>query len=300
MADHEPASGTTFASRTKSLNLLEQAGITDVTQAQLQTGGKALEQRIETQALFPQQDFALPTPRPLTQTTGALGVLESGTDSFTKQLEAQAAAVQEPTQQSFQNLIRSLNETQGETRLSLEAEQQLGVPGLEAELKDINNQLIAEQVALRRQIEQIEKNVEGKFGGAVEANVRRAQTESLRRQADLAVVQMAAQGKFDSAKAIADRAVKAQMEEQRQRNEILAFVFETNKEFFNKAEERAFASGLADRNRALDAEEKKLQQISDLKLNMLTNGAPRELILQDFDSVDELLASGGQYVDALL
>jgi hypothetical protein len=126
------------------------------------------------------------------------------------------------------------------------------VDPLQAELTDINDQMRREQHSNVRRLEDLEKNARGMTAAGLDAEKNRINTESLRRQADLAIIQLSRQGRYDSAKAIADRAVAAEFEKQQLRNETLKFVYEQNKDKFTTAEQRAFETAQSDRERSLE------------------------------------------------
>jgi hypothetical protein len=184
---------------------------------------------------------------PSTSSAGMLGEIESSVDTFSKDLEAEKSRTETDYKSSFEDFARGVLETPGETELTAKAETKAGVDDLNLELKGINDQLRKEQHALRRQIEAIQDNKAGLFGGAVNQEINRVQGESLRRQADLYVIQQGVQGKYDSAKAIADRAVAVQMEQSQRKLNILQLNYERNKDLFTKAEQRAFETKQADR-----------------------------------------------------
>lgn len=141
-----------------------------------------------------------------------------------------------------------------------------GVDETKAELDDVNAQLLQEQEGLRREIETIENNAEGLTRTAVLNKVDEARRRSLRTQADLAVIQLARQGKYDSAKAVADRAVAMQLERQKQKLDVLRFIYEENKEQFSKDEARAFETAQKERERMLQNEEYRLRAEFDQKI----------------------------------
>lgn len=251
---------------------------------------------INSTALAPAPKFTLPDKAPTPSLAPALG-------GYFEQYAKDFGVV--PAEQNKNNsldaLISSLANTPGETALTAQAYNQGGVDNLGLELKDLNNQLLGEQQALKNELSAIEKNTEGLTIGALQDRMNDAKTASLRRQSDIAVVQMAKQGQYDSAKAIADRAIAAQLERDRQRNEILQFVYGENKELFNKKEQRAFEVAQADRNRELDRKERDLKTISDLSLDALQNGAPAAIAAQmrSAKTVEDAYKIGGQYVGAL-
>lgn len=145
------------------------------------------------------------------------------------------------------------------------------------ELDEINQQILAEQVGLERKLEEIDKNPEGLFGGALEDKKEKVRRESLRKQADLSIIQMARQGRYDSAKEIADKAVSAQMERQKIQFDYASFIYNEYKDLFSTAEQREFEELRDERRRKIDEEEASKKNIYNLAVTALENGAPSSL-----------------------
>ena len=201
--------------------------------------------------------------------------LPSGAAGFQGSLEAYSAAGlqnkanadKQKYNQSGTALANALFSSQGETQLQdMLYSQDGGVDNLKVELDDINQQILQEQEGVRREIEAIQDNAEGLTRGAVAGRIDEARRKSLRTQADLSVVQLAKQGRYDSAKAVADRAISVQLEKQKQNIDTLRFIFEESKDMFTKAEERAFLAAQADRERQLENEEYRLRAEYDAKI----------------------------------
>jgi hypothetical protein len=259
-------------------------------------------QPITTESVRPEPLANASVPVGGTQTANFQGLLESATTNFTRDLERQAKAQEQVSSNSLERLVAEQLGSEGEvTQTAREYSRAGGVDELGVQLGDLNNQILQEQTALRRQEQKIRENQGGMLAGAIEDEVNRARSESLSRQADLYVIQQGLQGRYDSAKAIADRAVAVRLEQQRNRIDSLKFQYQENKELFNKSEERAFQSLISDRERAFAKEEKTLQDISDLSINALENGAPPTIASQmrQAKTVEEAIRIGGQYVNRL-
>jgi len=212
---------------------------------------------INSQSLTPQPSFNLTPPKPASEAAGFQGYMEMSAN----QLAQQQQQVRESRGDLFDAMIKSDTETGLQD--TLYAQQ---VDPAEAELNDINNQILAEQHSTRRQIEALQKNPQGLFGGALQDKIDEIETKSTAKQADLAIVQLSKQGKFDSAKRIADRAVTAMLEKQKLRNDALRFNYEENKDLFDKNEQRIFEFMQGERERSLENEEYRLRQEFDQKI----------------------------------
>ena len=218
----------------------------------------------------PTTPFNIPAASP---TTGAAG-LEGQLSEFAKQYQVQAQEAQKAKEQSGKDLANALFSTQGEATLTNDLYSRPGgVDETQRELQDINQQLLQEQEGFRREVETIQDNAEGLTRGAVAGRIDEARRRSLRTQADLSVIQLAKQGRFDSAKAIADRAIAVQLEKDKQRNDILKFIYEENRDAFNKSEQRAFEVAQGERERELDRKENEEKEKYELLIAAASNSA---------------------------
>lgn len=264
--------------------------------------GKALTTSpvINSSSLAPAKPFNVTQPKPATSGIGLGAMVETGADDYTKNLAAKAKTSESGKTASLNSYLENLMNSKGETELTADA-YSTEVDPLQKDLDEINSQINAEVMANRRRIEAIRKNSKGLFGGAVEQEATRVNDESVARQADLSVIQMARQGRYDSAKTIADRAVQVKLEKQKNLNEALRINYEDNKSLFDKDEQRSFEAAQSDRERKLDNEEKQLQEISDLSIDALTNGASTATVsnMRKAKTVEEAIRIGGQYVGAL-
>lgn len=256
---------------------------------------------ITSDSLKPVTPINLTQPQPSTAVDGLGGVVQANADAFTANLAEQKKATETTKKSSLDAYIEALKTQQSQTQMEDTAySQKGGADDLQKELNDINAQINAEIQSNRRQTEAIQK-AGGQSKAQVDAQVANINRESIAKQADLSVIQMAKQGQYDSAKAIADRAVRAKFEQQKLYNEALKFNYEENKELFTKAEQREFDTLLSDRNRKLDAAEAETKTISDLSIQALQDGAPASVAsaMRSAKTVAEAISIGGRYVGAL-
>lgn len=241
---------------------------------------------LDSSTISPVAPLRITNPTTTSDAVNFQGFLESAAqnqkttfDTYTQNLQQQSLVAEKEKSKSLKDYLGGLLGQKGETQLTAEAyAQQNGVDAVQKELNDINQQILQEQVGLQRQVEAIEKNPEGKFGGAIAQDVAKARTESLRRQADLSVIQMGIQGRYDSAKAIADRSIAVQLEKQKNLNEALRLNYEENKDLFTLKEQRAFESAQSDRERELAQKEADMKQISDLSIEALKAGVSTQVV----------------------
>lgn len=195
----------------------------------------------------------IPTPLPSTESDGLSALISADADAYTKNLATRADRTNKMREQSLSALLKGLTDSDTEAAMENDMYSDVVDPA-EAELSKINQEILAEDVALNRRLDRIKKNEQGLYGGAVEQEMQRIIDESTERKADLSVVQLAKQGAYDSAVKRADRAVAAKFEAQRQRNELLQFAYEENRDMFDKEEQRLFETMQTDRQNKLELE----------------------------------------------
>ncbi len=258
---------------------------------------------IQADKLGKAQPFNLNKVSPTTGVDSMLGEFETGAqdfqDQYSKTLADRAKTTETAKTSSKSRLMQSILGSKGEAELTDQAYQE--VDPVEAELNDINDQIRREQVGLQRRVEALEKNPQGLFGGALEDEINKVKTDSVRKQADLSIIQMAVQGRYDSAISQANRKVDVMLERQKAVNDALRLDYEDNKDLFTQAEQRQFETMQSDRERGLDAEEAELKAVNELALNAQRNGAPTSLVQQALgaNTQAEALALVGGYVDRL-
>ena len=251
-------------------------------------------------SLEPVNGFNLPTPKVPTGQTSLMADFEVQ-DEFTQALTDSKKTAESAKTNSLDAYIKQLQESKGLTQLTAdEYAKEGGVDSITPELNDINDKIRKEQLALRRATERIEKVGGGLASGAT-AEISNLERDSFAKQADLSIIQMAAQGKYDSAKEIADRAVSAKLEQQQIYNETLKFAYEENKDLFTTAEQREFDTLLGNRERKLTEEREKQTAIYDLALQAQQDGAPTAVVQQMMKAKtrEEAMGAGGSYIGAL-
>lgn len=210
----------------------------------------------------------------------ALGGMIASQPDYTKQLTDAATASQQTTDQAFNGYLEGLRGKIGETQATAKAyEKKGGVDDLQKKLNTYDQQLAMEQNALRRRQEAIQRNAVGMSAQAISDEVARVERESLAKQADISIIRAGVAQDYSTAKAIADRAVAVQMEQQGNTIEALKLNYERNKDMFDKAEQRAFEAKQKDRENAYNEELAKKKEISDMSLLALENGADGSLVM---------------------
>lgn len=253
---------------------------------------------LSSDVLVSQPDFSLPDPSPSTSAAGELAFLESSSDSWLKFLKSQAEQTGAAEAKSFQDYIQQQLNAPTKSELKSDAYGiKGGVDDIQKELDLIGSQLKAEQHKLRRQLEAIDEKGGGLKVGAY-AEKENLERLSLKKQADLAVIQMSIQGRYDSAKEIADRAIDAQFDADQKRIDLYQQVYDRNKDLFTESEKRLFEERQAERQRDFETKKQEAKDISDLSIDALSNGAPKAVAakMKEAKTVAEAMEIGGQWV----
>jgi hypothetical protein len=251
----------------------------------------------------------LKSPEPLTGADGLLGMVETGannwmTDYQTKsQQNQELAKIKTEMEASKQSIREKLFGSKGEVQMTDEVYSQTVDP-LESELKAINQDILLEQNSLRKQIEGLDNQP-----GTIEQKQQREydlKKESAKYQADLYIKQMGIQGRYDSAKAIADRKIAVALEKDKRDLELLKWNYEENKEIFTKEEQRMFETAQADRERALDAKQKQMETFENTRLALLKSANEQNAPLQVKTAIasarttEEAIQAAGQWAGDVL
>lgn len=147
-----------------------------------------------------------------------------------------------------------------------------------SQVTDFTNKLEAEQLALTRKLEDLDKNPQGLFGGGLQQEKDRIERDSLRKQADIAILGNAFQRKFTDAKAIADRKVENELAPLKAQIATRKWILEQNKDSLTNAEKRAYDLSIKEEERQYKEQELNKTKSNDYILNAVQGGAPTNLV----------------------
>lgn len=260
---------------------------------------------LNSETLNEEPPLKLPTTPVSTAGVGAQGFFETYLKGQQDRIKAQTtiadAAAKDKTESrgTLEETMAGLLAIPGE-QAKLEAD--ADIAGKTQKVTDYTNQLEAEQLAMRRRSEKIRKNDAGLFAGAIEDEVGRVERESLSKQADLALLQSAANRDLATAQSIIDKKIELKLEPLKQKLEFDKFFYEENKDTFTAAEERAFQLQSDSDEQALAHATTELETIHSAFTKAAENGAPDAVlqsILASTTSSDALKAAGQYMQDPL-
>lgn len=191
----------------------------------------------------------LPPPTVQTLTTGTQDYISSQNQSVKTEQQKQVDLEKrqlDNQRNDITSLITDLGNSQG---IKNELYKTEGVDTAKKQVDEYTSQLEAEQLSNTRRIQAIQKNPQGLFAGGMEQEVNRVNSESLTKQADLAILQNNALRKYSTAAEIADRAVEAKLEPMKAKLEALKFFYAENKADFDKKDDRAYAELIKQKDR---------------------------------------------------
>lgn len=263
---------------------------------QIERGGQV----ITPENLTPTPQVQVTPPATPTVSPQLQADLEVQTDEFTNNLTAQREQAEKGRGTALSEYLSTVRGMSTPSQLQADALEETGANAASLELNDINDQIRREQLSNRRAKERI-LEAGGQSKARAQAQIANLDRASLSKQADLSVIQQAVQGRYDSAREIADRAVQARLEHQQLMTEAAKFNYEENKQLFTVAEQREFETLLGNRERAIQTEADKLKTIQNLALQAMQDGAPRDVVsqMQKATTVEQATSIGGQYIGAL-
>ena len=302
-------SGGTPANTTPTVNAKATPPTPNSLMTQLQRAQTALNQKtgkttptITSSTLTPTAPIKITPSAVPVETAGLQGTIQGTQDTYTQSLIDDRKAKESALAQPRNDIQDFLREMRGKTTLTDEQySQKGGVDAVQKELNDINQQILVEQRSLQNKLDTLEKNSQGKLQGGLEDQMNDVTRESIKKQADLSIIQMGVQGRYDSAKSIADRAVSAYMEKQDLILKTAMFNYQENKDLFTASEQREFETLAGNRERELTTEKENKKSIYDLGIQAQLDGAPTSVVQSMFaaKTKEEAMSIGGSYIGRL-
>jgi len=279
---------------------LPQVGSTEFKQAQ--SGVMPVQTTLNAESIANVTPMQPAQPAPETKGIGLASTLEAQAKAYAdsvvnnQALEATKAKVDTAATSLVDRLLgRKTKVAETDTAYTQE-----GVDTAKKELNDINNLAIQEEVANRRQLQELEKTFKGTSGG-LEATKSVINKQYLERRADLAVIQLAKQNNYALAKEIADRKVDAALEKDKNAVEALRFQYERDKDQYTKSEQRQFEAQQSERERLVKEKETKEKNLNTTRIELLKSAneqkAPVAVLqaIQAAKTPEEAINAAGQY-----
>jgi hypothetical protein len=278
------------------------------------TGEQGLQQLSPLQPITPAQLEEEPVPvdipeqPPVSPETDALTDIEAQAqqfevpepDQFLVEQQQRTQQLADQSQNTLDDYVNSFLFAPTFQDIQNQVIEETGVTGLKENVARYGAQLRSEQESLRKKIDNLQR-VGGGLAMGRQAEINKLERDSLSRQSDLALLQLAATEQWEVAQEAADRAVDAMFARQEREMEARRFLYEENKDLFTTAEQRLFETRQSDRERELDAERENERDLKSIKVEALRmaqlNQAPRNIIeaIGKASTPEEVLTAGGQY-----
>lgn len=224
---------------------------------------------------------------------GLSGALEAGTNSDIKNEDLfNTEALKKSSDKASADVLRGILDA-GNTSAGVDyAEQDMA----RKEANKYSQQIQSEQLALRRQQENILKNnPTGALRGGQADLLANIERDSLSKQADIAILKAGATQDYETAKSIADRQVALNTEQAKMKLEAYKFIADTAKGEYKTALEQKIKKADAE----LKKQEETEKAIADMKVNVAQSDAPNKqdmlTNLGKAKTLDEALKIAGKY-----
>jgi hypothetical protein len=180
-------------------------------------------------------------------------------------------------------------------------EQEAGISKDSKASDELASRIEAKQLAATRQIEALEKNPQGLFGGGLQQEITRIERESAREIADLSIAQNAINRQLLTAQTLVNQKIALETQDLKTKADNLRFFYTENKELLTKAEDREYSNLVKQADREYNDEKEKLAKLESTKLALLKSaaeqGAPNELLqsIQTSKTPEEAITKAGRY-----
>lgn len=220
--------------------------------------------------------------------------------------DANKPTATEGTQNSLMtSILDAVKNLGGRGAAQIQAETAAGLPQLNTQLTDVNNQIQTLQKEAAAIPLQIQENFAGR--GATAAGVAPIQTGQLRQNAikslGLSAIAQTLQGNVALAQSQADKAVELEFAPQEQRLEYLRAALDMNSQLLSREDAKrktVMEAKLNERSRLLDIQKQERQDVLNVSMEAARNGADPLTLrrLQSVKSVEEAIAIAGPALGA--
>lgn len=189
--------------------------------------------------------------------------------------------------------------TQGAKREELY--KQYGVDQLSTSVSEIQNRIDATERSRVKQIEALEKNPQGLFGGALQDEINRVNRDFSRQQADDAITLNALTRNFSNMSAIAERQLEDYMAPIKANLDFQKEVYKTNESNFTQTQRDALQYKIKQDEKKQEKIEETQKTLSTVKLTALKSaseqGAPASVIsaITKAQTPEDVVTAAGQY-----
>lgn len=253
-------------------------------------------------ALFPVAPVNVPNQTPSTTIPDLMGSIDSQARTYAQTVVDQKRIDEERAKATnYDTELKGLFDTLGTKGVATEqAYKDEGVDTARTALTDVNNSILAEQNALNHQKDAI-FNESGVTREQAQQKFSEVQRISLGKQADMSVIQYAAQNRYSDAKAIADRKIEMQFEPLQVKLDALKYFAEKNDAHLSDDQKTQLQAIISERSRLLTDQKEAAKILQDTKLQAIKDaqesGAPISVLsaIQNATTPESVLSAQGKY-----
>lgn len=225
---------------------------------------------ITSESLQPVKPVSIPSPYVSTAADSILGTTGAVKDTLTAQLKKDEETKAAAAETSKSNLKSIEDQILGVQTSRTDLEKTAGIDVKAQKLSDITTQLEAAQRAQTNELRALDG--QGLTDVQKAAQSREINRRAAFEQADLALIQSAANRDYSTAQSIVDRKINLQLEPLKLKLDFAKTFYEDNKADLTKAEDRQFQDLITKNNREYTTEKDFRDKIGTLQLQALKDG----------------------------
>ncbi len=238
-------------------------------------------------------DNPVPLPEKNVPTYGGI---PGATDAMVKSNEKTASELtaEESKKKSDTDAAKYLEEIVGSGKISSSIDY-TDVDKTKKEKSRLDAQLLSEQTANRRAVENIRKTFRGSPAGLADA-INSENRQSFAKQADISLLKFVADNDYQGAKDVADRALAMKLEESKADLEGLKFLAERSDDIADRDFTVALNEKIKKDEAKLKKEETLETDLNKIKIEAAKNGLKDLTALSGAKTIDEALQIAGSYL----
>jgi hypothetical protein len=252
-----------------------------------------MEENLNQQPI-PASDIKPVTPVTVPQppTSSAQTIDQIALEAKSQQDKAQKAL--DVSKKTLEERVREAVDVIG-SREEMEKSEGLGQARLD--VSDIQSQIEAREMSLRRAVEDTQKTA-GLSGTQIARRVQALNRDAARELADLSIIESARLRRFDSISTNIDRKIKAKLEPLQFQLQFDQMFYQENRQALTSAQDKAFQLKIATEERNYQERLKEQESIKNIAITAAQYGATGEQIkaITDTNSFNEAMSIGGSFL----
>lgn len=249
----------------------------------------------------PAPQLNLPQDGQFQSTFSPMDITEFLQPSQTEQnLQQTVTTGQQQSSGLLSKLAEQFNKLAGRGATQTALEEQAGIPELNTQLTDAQNELQAIQLRARRQEEALLTEA-GLTEGQRNARLRDVQRKNRMEEADQQIIVSAVSNQLTNAQSLINKKVELQFADEQARLDGLKFIYGENKEQLTDAQNKLWQSTLNREQRKFDLAKEQYKNLETIKTSLIqtaaSNKAPNGILtaIQGAESIADAYRLAGSY-----